>query len=169
MIRSQEALPLALLARVGRFLRQLSTCIVSSPKEKKEEAAKQGGGGRGHPHSCELELSLIYGMEISSFFLLFFLDKGTIFTHSSFLSFFLSLFLSLSLSLLLPPPPARLPLLATCLPPLAAPSPPSFPKRSGTFPDLGQVSPDLPRARAGQREGSVPARVGCSLYGLLQS
>ena len=81
----------------------------------------------------------------------------------------LSLSLSLSLSLLLPPPPARLPLLATCLPPLAAPSPPSFPKRSGTFPDLGQVSPDLPRARVGQREGSVPARVGCSLYGLLQS
>ena len=43
------ALPLALLARVGRFLRQLSTCIVSSPKEKKEEAAKQGGGGARPP------------------------------------------------------------------------------------------------------------------------
>ena len=70
------------------------------PQGEKGRSSKAGGvGGRGHPHSCELELSLIYGMEISSFFFLFFLDKGTIFTHSSFLSFSLSLSLSLFLSL----------------------------------------------------------------------
>ena len=76
------------------------------PQGEKGRSSKAGGvGGRGHPHSCELELSLIYGMEISSFFLLFFLDKGTTFTHSSFLSLSLSLFLSLSLSLSLSLPP----------------------------------------------------------------
>ena len=78
-----------------------------------------------------------------------------------------SLFLSLSLSLLLPPPPARLPLLATCLPPLAAPS--HLPPQKGVGPSLisGKLALTYPalgwvRERGRCLQGSVAHCMGCS-------
>ena len=101
MIRSQEALPLALLARVGRFLRQLSTCIVSSPKEKKEEAAKQGGWGGEATHtlaSWSYPSSMVWKFP-RSFFSFFWIKEQLSLIHPFSLSLSLSLFLFLSLSL----------------------------------------------------------------------
>ena len=95
------ALPLALLARVGRFLRQLSTCIVSSPKEKKEEAAKQGGWGGEATHtlaSWSYPSSMVWKFP-RSFFSFFWIKEQFSLIHPFSLSLSLSLFLFLSLSL----------------------------------------------------------------------